>query len=519
VAERSPEPRTERAVPFPFHGGAELRGLDRVPHSQLYAGRFGRMFRRLPAFRPLDARLQELASQMVEPDAAGLTTSAIPAGYTYFGQFIDHDITFDPGSKLQRENDPDALVNFRTPRFDLDSIYGAGPRFAPYLYDTDGVSFRIGLATDGERDLPRTAPGEGTPLTEGDSAPRLALIADPRNDENTILSQLTLAFLRFHNKVVSELKGGLVGEPLLLEARRVVQWHYQWLVVHDFLERIVGPEVVHDILREETYVLAVGDREERPVLRKGYRKFFNWRCQPFMPVEFSVAAYRFGHAMVRPHYALNVIVPVPADPEIPIFVPKDIVAATDDLRGFRERTRDWTIEWHRFFRFPEDLTNLQFAQKIRPKLAAGLAKLPLDALGADVVFRALAERDLLRAKALGLPDGQMVARAMGLPKSLILQGSVFEFERPPGNTFSRRTPLWYYILQEAHEFHRGERLGPVGGRIVAEVLLGLLEGDPSSYLRIDPNWEPTPGEFGAPEGANPHDYTMADFLRYAEVVV
>jgi Animal haem peroxidase len=166
------------------------------------------MFRNLPSFGPDDLLLIQLAATMIEPaSAAGggqdganpLDNPAISAGYTYLGQFIDHDITFDPTSKLQRDNDPNALRGFRTPRFDLDSVYGRGPDDQPYLYDPDGVHLRIGKSGNGEDDLPRTAPDEG--------APRRALIGDPRNDENVIVSQIQLALLKFHNKVVDSLSG------------------------------------------------------------------------------------------------------------------------------------------------------------------------------------------------------------------------------------------------------------------------------------------------------------------------
>ena len=160
-----------------------------------------------------DDFLQDLASGMHQPDGELDDNEAIPAGYTYFGQFVDHDITFDPVSSLQRINDPDALENFRTPRFDLDSVYGSGPGDEPFQYDRDsidGVKLLVGKGRDvntgettSEDDLPRNAQG-------------IALIGDPRNDENIIVSQLQLAFIKLHNKFVDQISGstGLTGGEL-----------------------------------------------------------------------------------------------------------------------------------------------------------------------------------------------------------------------------------------------------------------------------------------------------------------
>src|SRR2546423_15182979 len=174
-----------------FHG-AELRGLNAVSRSPLFEGRFGRMFRNLPPLLPDDKDLEALAHQMVEPEPTGEEDPSgdnpdIPAGFTYFGQFVDHDLTFDPTSQLQRDNDPDALVDFRTPRFDLDSVYGRGPDDLPYLYESNGKKFILGRSLTGSlfdknvRDVPRSNPVIGE---------KRAIIGDPRNDENVIISQL-----------------------------------------------------------------------------------------------------------------------------------------------------------------------------------------------------------------------------------------------------------------------------------------------------------------------------------------
>jgi len=471
------------------------------------------MFRNLPSFKPTRADLQRLAEHMLEPpekDDGGEGPPApppappgeypaptpapvsppvdfdnpdIPAGYTYLGQFIDHDITFDPVSSLQRLNDPDALHDFRTPSFDLDSLYGAGRNNAPYMFDfdhgadTDGSKLIVGHNANGELDLPRNELGR-------------AIIGDPRNDENIIVSQLQLLFLRFHNKVVDRLRSQF-DDPseLFEEAQRVVRWHYQWIVVHDFLPRIVGQDVVEDILHEDPYA-AAGGPVGRPEI---HLRFYRWKVSPFMPVEFSVAAYRFGHSMIRPDYRINRTVPN----DIPIF--KKGAGEFEDLRGFRPLPKDWTIEWDFFFEVGDGST-LQQARLIDAKLAEPLKDLP----GVPPP-PALALRNLERGVALGLPSGQRVARAMAVPE--LPEG---DLGLPEGTkSFQGHAPLWFYVLKEAEKRSDGRRLGPVGGRIVAEVLLGLLKGDPFSYINVEPRWTPSLSR------ANSR-FTMPDLINFVD---
>jgi hypothetical protein len=474
-----------------FHG-AELRGLGAVPQSPLFEGRFGRMFRGLPALDPgLDA-INALTALMEDPgEAASGDNAMIPAGYTYLGQFVDHDITFDPTSVISKQNDPDALIDFRAPRFDLDSLYGSGPADQPYLYEwhspsNRGVKLLVGhnqpsAVEEFERDdLPRNQQGR-------------ALIGDPRNDENVIVSQLHLLFIRFHAKVVDHVRSHqhLEGSELFAEAQRIVRWHYQWIVVHDFLHRVVGKTMAES-------VLTPGAGGAAPTV---HRTFFTWVNQPFIPVEFSGAAYRFGHSMVRPDYDLNETVT-----EVPIFAAADKPDAREHLGGFRRLPSLWTIDWDFYFKTGSRAP--QLSRKIDNKLSFPLFHLPK---GLDVKRHALAQLNLRRGRALGLPSGQAIAAVMGETALTAAELGLDTINLPAAGkaALQTATPLWYYVLREAQVKAAGERLGPVGGRIVAEVLIGLLEGDSQSYLSQSPTWKP----HFLPAATN-GDFTMADLVKF-----
>jgi len=428
------------------------------------------MFRALPPFAPTDAALKVLADSMADTPGPAGDNPDIPSGYTYLGQFVDHDITFDPVSSLDRINDPDALNTFRTPRFDLDCLYGRGQADSPYLYDQeDPASLLVGRNTGPENepvDLPRNQQGR-------------ALIGDPRNDVHTIVGQLHLGFIRFHNAVVDRLRFGTEASALFDEARRVVTWHYQWVVIHDFLARLVGPEVLGEILVTS----------KRTGKARAELTFFTWRSQPFVPVEFSAAAYRFGHSMVRDVYRIN-------DTLEPLPILTDIRVANrlQHFGGFRALPKGWTVQWKHLF--PTGDMKPQVSRKLDTRLAEPMRKLP-PLIDRD--RRSLGLINMLRGRSLQLPSGQAVAAAMGTTVSnakLKLTGE---------------TPLWFYCLREAEVLGKGRRLGPTGGRIVAEVLVGLLKGDPSSFLRQRPDWKPD-----LPSAEEGH-FTMVDLLRFAGV--
>jgi hypothetical protein len=474
----------------------------------------------------------------------------IPAGYTYLGQFIDHDITFDPASSLQRQNDPESLIDYRTPRLDLDNIYGRGPADQPYMFEDDGFTFRLGdpLTRNGKksnaRDLPRI---------DG-----IAIIGDKRNDENVIVSQLQGVFLQFHNVVVDRLTKGRSAtfdakrdspSEIFAAAQQIVRWHYQWVVLHDFLPKIVGEPMLHCVLphlrdQSSTYKSSIYNRKPR-------LHFFSWRNDPFMPIEFAAAAYRFGHSMVRSIYRLNSELGSRASrvqKARGVAGRQFIFGArgNESLNGFREFPRIWAIDWPLFFEFGDqklDATansgpeRIQPAHKIDTSLVNPLAFLPEfseerghsgnfqeDKDGRpktkDHEIAILTLRNLLRGLRMGLPSGQTVARYMDIkpiPDEELKVGkatvdglkknkSIVHISSSAEKSFKDNAPLWFYILAEAQHQWATEanqnggdeaamnaipvRLGPVGGRIVTEVLVGLMLGDPFSFLSQWPSWNP-----------------------------
>ncbi|HEX8401977.1 MAG TPA: heme peroxidase family protein [Allosphingosinicella sp.] len=476
-----------------FHGSAKRDIV--VPHSPFFHGPFGRMFRQQPAWIPpgandaeKEANVRAIAALMVEPDgppdAPAGDNDAIPVGYTYFGQFVDHDITFDPASSLSKQNDPDRLINFRTSRYDLDSLYGEGPDDEPFMYDQHPNrrgEFLIGKGrSPQEDDLPRN---------EQDTA----LTGDPRNDENIILAQLQLVFLKLHNSLLRRVKAeeGLTNREAFTRAQTLVRWHYQWVVLFDFLPRICGRDVVDELLKPAG--------EGRPGFRIDL-KLYKFRDAPFMPVEFSAAAYRFGHSQIRHRYDLNRVVS-----GVPIFLPPESrPGELADLRGFRRLPGMWTLDWRRFLEIDGGVP--QMTRRIDTRLSRALSSIPA---GPDPARGSrLAELNLLRGFRLGLPSGQAVARAMG-------EKPISNADLKLGNEIAgSEAPLWYYVLKEAElQGDGGRRLGRVGGRIVAETFLGLAKADPSCFLNVDPAWTPARAFANGP----PLD-TSGNALQFAGLV-
>jgi hypothetical protein len=445
------------------------------------------------------------------------------AGSTFVGQFVDHDITFDQTSQLGIPQNPLISPNTRTPALDLDSVFGGGPGLRPDLYarNPDGtVGPKLLIGSGGvHEDVPRIDNGDGT---------FTAILGDPRNDENVMIAGLHCAHILFYNRVLDELGEHDLGifpsagddEPsgpyvAFLIAREVTLWHYQWLLVNEHLVQIAGQDVVNDVLRH-------GNRFYRPPA-----------FDAFMPIEFGAAAYRFGHSMVRPSYRANFTSgtgdstnPL-ADPFFAlVFDPteKDFDGPVgydrDDLLGGYPAPRRY-VGWQTFF----DLGDGQVKnnKKVDTTISSVLFDLPTPAIAPHTQTSpdVLPQRNLLRQLTWGLPSGQAIADAMGA--EMLSAGELSDIGGiyPP---FATSTPLWYYILAEAKAMVDGAHLGPVGGRIVAETLIGLLRADPSSYLSVYPGFVPflgtdlVLGSAPDPNITGNRSYTRAHFLYYAGVV-
>ncbi len=491
--------------------------VKRDPLDAVMEGRFTRLFPNLPAARFDQADLERLAGEMTSQPESRVAENeddpeenrGIPAAYTYLGQFVDHDLTFDPTSQLRESLTREqlkTLVDFRTPRFDLDNLYGRGPDDQPYMYEPDGIHMLLGGRMSGNPfdrgavQLPRGPSGR-------------ALIGDPRDDENRIVAQLHAIFLRFHNQVAEQLGQKDVSFQVV---RQQVRWHYQWVLVTDFLPTI---------LEEQTYESVFPD-PHRPVLTiPGLQDGLN-----LMPVEFSVAAYRFGHSMVRSEYRLNTTIQ-----RRPLF--STDTDDTADLGGMRPIPVDWAIDWQFFIDLEHGaepasgdpgldaiVRKPQLSYKIDTSLVSPLRNLP-PKIAANP--SSLALRNLERGATFQLPSGQEVANALGMqpiPDEELVIGKATAnapkrpvFQIAPG--FAGNAPLWTYILSEAQvtswknadaRLPKNDipvKLGPVGGRIIAEVFSSLLLGDPMSYLNASAAFAPIPafthsGRFGLAELIN-----------------
>jgi hypothetical protein len=404
------------------------------------------MFPDLPAATFDDSRLLALGIEGGICDGGACDADGhVEAGQPFFGQYLAHDLTADR-SPLRLHADIDALRNIRSPRANLEALYGGGPVGSPYLYDQADPA-KLLLGADG-RDVPRNQQG-------------IALVGDPRNDVHAFMTGLQVAFIHAHNRLVDRLRtDGVSDSELFDDARRALTWHYQWVILNDFLPNLVGTAMTTRVMRDDL-------------------RLYRLSGEPYIPVEFADAAFRYGHSQIKGDYQLR-----RGGSRFPVF---------PDLAGFRPLTPDHLIDWTLLFDVPGHPT-AQRAKPIDGQLPTSLIRLPESITGVVEVsaYRSLAARDLQRGMGTGLPSGEAVARAVGAPPLTRQELALGDWQD--------ETPLWLYILREAAVRHGGDHLGDVGGRIVAEVIVGIIRRDPESYLANDPSWRPTlpahqPGTF------------------------
>ncbi len=466
-----------------------------------------------PRGKKLDASIRGKVARAMT--AGPQRDGRIPAGFTYLGQFVDHDLTFDATTVAFGENiTPADLLQGRSPTLDLDSLYGFGPddEVSKAFYEADRTHLKVGTTTRVGSGNLRAREGFDVPRVGTGNRPRRANIPDRRNDENLAVAQHHAAFIRFHNRVVDRLPASVPAADRFRKARRLVVLHYQWMLKTDYLTRIVDPAIVTD-------VFANG----RKVFELGADPF----SMPTMPVEFSVGAFRLGHSMVREAYDWNAEFP---DGAGALFFLFDFSRTSGTLGGFPTLPSNWIADWRRLYRFRQidrpDLDPPQGesnnARRIDTALVDPLADLPLGSFGggaadAGTLRANLAFRNLTRAGMLKLASGQQMAtfiKARGVQLTKLtkaqlrdgVNGADLSGLTPTQlNAFLADTPLWFYVLREA-ELNNG-RLTGVGGRLVAETFHRAMEGSTNSIVR-NPDWRPKHGPVA-------ERFRMTDLLVFA----
>ena len=436
---------SEASAPVNQHAARIARDHCLAPErvdAAIHGGRYRPLFDDLPALRVDEEALHVLGRPGGPCDLGADVTddvdSPVAAVWPFFGQYVAHDITADRSPLADRAVITE-LRNARAPKANLEGLYGLGPVGAPYLYRADDPAKL--LLSPGGYDVPRNHEG-------------IALIGDPRNDVHLFTSQMAVAFIKLHNRLVDRLReDGVAEQDVFDEARRAATWHYQHVILREFLPRLIGTDLTTDLLDRGPQLYRVGE-------------------DAYIPFEFADAAYRYGHAQIRDRYQINEhFGPCPLFP---------------DLMGFGPVAPEHTIDWRLQIDVDGD-RSAQRAKRIDSRLPAPLISLPTVVSGSEpgTDYASLANRDLQRGQAVGLPSGETIARHLGVPVLTAEQVGLAE------HGWTAETPLWFYILKEASALYNGDRLGPVGGQIVGEVLVGIIDADPESFRSLDPNWTPT----------------------------
>lgn len=353
-----------------------------------------------------------LSKQMVDKKIK--LNKKIPLGFTFIGQFLAHDITFN-----RTENFRDKLINTnkRTPYMDLDSVYDLGPDKRPDMYDGDLLRWNLD-----QNDLIRDDHG-------------VAIIGDERNDENALISQTHLIFIRYHNKLCRK---GLDYHA----ARQEVVWTYQYLILYDFLVKFCTAKIIRKMISQKPFLESAA-----------------------IPHEFSVAALRFGHSTLVDDIIIN----------------DKLKLKLDDMFEYSDKME---INWAKFFG-----SEAQHTRTIGPHITPLLSNLP-DSIGKldNIDQNSLALRNLNRGMQFGLCSGQELSKYL---KGRPLTQKQLEDNFPATKKYglSTKTPLWYYCLAEAAIRGKGEHLGTLGATLVAGVIVNILKYDSHSFLN-NPEWKP-----------------------------
>jgi len=438
------------------HGMAKALRERQQAQASIHDRTFGRLFERNPIRLPTDLdRALDLLSDLADAmrDEASATGPA-DAGQTFFGQFVDHDVTLDVQSALGKTAAAVDIENQRTPTLDLDCVLGGGAEASPLLYSHHSHETAHYLLTGTHAnpdDLARNPEG-------------IACIGDPRNDENAFVAAVQNLMIRFHNVLLHRLRHDTDGmkaaklkdESDHVAAARLLRWHYHWIILHEYLPAFVDDGVLERVVR----------RMERGRLPKGMRP-----RDAYIPAEFSVAAYRFGHGTVRSEYDIGT-------ETVKLFAND---GSMDGLPAFGPKTR--TVDLAKFFGTRADPDRAQKARPVGPRIAAELYDLPFVGGGEDgppaISFeraRSLAHRNLIRDRfGFELASGQQAAAELGF--------TPLDRDEPTRRAGLDKIPLWYYCLQEGD--HYGGKLGETGGTIVAGVICRLLRDDPRSLWHAD----------------------------------
>jgi hypothetical protein len=474
---------------------------------------FSRMGPRGKGKQLAEGARKRLGAAMTRSHVGGL--AQIPAGFTYLGQFVDHDLTFDKSKVALGTNlPPAAMRQARSPSLDLDSLYGNGPQDpVSAKFYSGAAKLKLGRTVRVGSGRLKAHPGFDLPRGEGNTQAkkRRAVIPDHRNDENLAVAQTHLAFIRFHNRVVDSLGSSVAPAQRFEKARELAVKHYQWMLRTDYLPRICVKAVVDDVFKNG---------------RKAFEVGANPATVPTMPIEFSVAAFRFGHSMIRSDYNWNAEFPTEQGS---LFLLFEFSATGGRLGGFERLPSNWIADWRRMYNFRtagrDDLKSvgpLNRAMRIDTGLVPDLRRLPHGAFGgkptdAETVLANLAFRNLTRAKMVNLATGQQMVsflkskgvNATALTKAQIRDGKngvgLDNLTGPQRDAVLRDTPLWFYVLREAE--HNNGRLAGVGARIVAETFHRAMEGSTHSIVR-DGAWKPTLG----PDAST---FRMVDLLLFA----